>query len=180
MEGDDGAVAGVFVNLAQYLTAIELGIVVARHEVPHDDAVALAQCAVLPEAHDAVRRTEKVGGEVAVGLVDIGDVSLGALLESLEVVEGVVAYAVAALHDHLVLIGMLAHIVAHHEEGGLDVVLVQYIKHPRRHLGNRAVVESEVYGLFRRIHPPACTWVQPADELWGLLNEHKKYFLGEL
>lgn len=148
MEGDDGAVAGVFVNLAQYLTAIELGIVVARHEVPHDDAVALAQCAVLPEAHDAVRRTEKVGGEVAVGLVDIGDVSLGALLESLEVVEGVVAYAVSALHDHLVLIGMLAHIVAHHEEGGLDAVLVQYIKYPRRNLGYGAVVKGKVYGFF--------------------------------
>ena len=173
MEGDDGAVAGVFVNLAQYLTAIELGIVVARHEVPHDDAVALAQCAVLPEAHDAVRRTEKVGGEVAVGLVDIGDVSLGALLESLEVVEGVVAYAVSTLHDHLVFIGMLTHIVAHHEEGGLDAVLVQYIKYPRRNLGYGAVVKGKVYGLFCRIHPPACTWVQPADELWWLLNEHK-------
>ena len=70
MEGDDGAVAGVFVNLAQYLTAIELGIVVARHEVPHDDAVALAQCAVLPEAHDAVRRTEKVALDRAISVLD--------------------------------------------------------------------------------------------------------------
>ena len=58
MEGDDGAVAGVFVNLAQYLTAIELGIVVARHEVPHDDAVALAQCAVLPEAQLSYSKDE--------------------------------------------------------------------------------------------------------------------------
>ena len=131
VEGDDGAVAGVLAHLAQYLAAIEFGIVVAGYEVPHDDAVSLAQRTVLSEAHDAVRRAEEVGGEVAVGLVDIGDVSLGALLESLEVVEGVVAYAVAALHDHFVLIGMLAHIVAHHEEGGLDVILVQYIKHPR-------------------------------------------------
>ena len=176
MEGDDGAVAGVFVNLAQYLTAILLGIVVARHEVPHDDAVALAQCAVLPEAHDAVRRTEKVGGEVAVGLVDIGDVSLGALLESLEVVEGMVTYTVTTLNNHLVLIWMLAYIVAYHKESSLDLVFVQHIKYPRRYLGDRTIVEGEIDSLLRCIHPPMCTGVQSADELWGLLNEHMVSF----
>lgn len=148
MEGDDGAVAGVLAYLAQYLTAIEFGIVVARYEVPHDDAVAIAERTVLPEAHDTVRRAEEVGGEVAVGLVDIGDISFSTFLESLDMVESVVAYAMSALHDHLVLIGVLAHIVAYHEEGGFDAVFVEHIEHPRSDLGNRTIVKGKVYGLF--------------------------------
>ena len=148
MEGDDGAVACVPVHLAEYLAAIKLGIVVARHEIPHDDAVALAERTVLPHAHDAVRRPEEIGGEVAIGLVDIGDVVGCALLESLEMVVGMVAYAMPALDNHLVLIGVLAHIVAHHEEGGLDAVSVEHIKHPRGNLRDGAVIKSEVDGLF--------------------------------
>ena len=180
VEGDDGAGAGIPLYLAQHLTAIELGVVVARHEIPHDDAVALAQCTVLVEAHEAVGRTEEVGRKVAVGLVGVGHVVLGALLDAAQVVVGVIAYVVPALDDHPVLVGVLAYIVAYHEEGGFNLVLVQHIEYPRGDLGYGAVVEGEVYGPLRCIHPPACTGVQSADELWGLLNEQKKYFLGEL
>ena len=173
MEGDDGARTGIPLLLAQDLTAIELGVIVACDKVPHDDTVTLTKRTVLTQTHESVGRTEEIGAEVAVGLVDIGNVPISMLPESLEVIKSVIAYAVASLDNHLVLVGVLAHIVAHHEEGGFDAVLVQHVEHPRGDLGDGAVVEGEVYGPLRWIHPPACTGIQLADELWGLLNEHR-------
>ena len=76
-------------------------------------------------------------------VADIGD---GVSGEAPKVVERMVADAMAALHNHTKLLGMLPDIVAHHKEGGLDAIAVEHIKHPRRDLGNGAVVESEVNG----------------------------------
>ena len=149
MEGDDRARTGILLHLTQNLTAIELGVIVARDKVPHNDMVALAKDTILTQTHESVRRTKEVGAEVTVCLVDIGHIMIGMFCHPLEVVVGVVAYAVATLDDHLELVGMLTHIVTHHEESGLDAVLVQHIKHPRGDLWDRAIIKGEVYGTLR-------------------------------
>ena len=70
------------------------------------------------------------------------------LSSPLQVVHGMVAVGVAAPFDFLKHFGVLSHIVADHEEGGFDVVAVKHVEHPRRLLGDRAVVKSEIDDLF--------------------------------
>lgn len=62
MEGDDGTVAGIALHVGQHFGCREVLAVVTRHQVPHDDAVALlADDAVLQRTHPAVGRTEERG-----------------------------------------------------------------------------------------------------------------------
>ena len=69
---------------------------------------------------------------------------------------GMVTNAMTSFHHHAENIGMLPHIVAHHEESSLDFELVKFIKHPRRHFGDRSIIKSQVNGFIFRIHPPKC------------------------
>ncbi len=74
-------------------------------------------------------------------------------------VEGVVTDAVSAFNNHPEFVRMLPYVVAYHEEGGLDIVLVQQSEHPRSYFGYGAVVESQIDGFFIGVHPPDCTGV---------------------
>lgn len=148
MEGNDRAVAGIFLYPLYYLLSTTLGAIVASHKIPHDDAVALAQHLILLGAHDAMRGAKQIGGEVAICLIGISNVAVGALFVALEVVVGVIAYAMSTLYYHLIFIGVFAYIFAHHEEGRFDVVLIQYVEYPRGNLGDRAIIKGQVYGFF--------------------------------
>lgn len=87
-------------------------------------------------------------------------------------VESMVSDAVSALLDHLVNLGMLPHIVAHHEKGGLDTVMVQYIEHPRRYFWDRPIVEGEINGANVLVHSPECQRVEPSEPFGGLFDKH--------
>ena len=99
-------------------------------------------------------------------------VGMGGMFETAQVVVGVVADAVAALHHVLEDVRMFADIVAHQEEGGLDAVPVQQVQDPGRHLGDGAVVEGQVDFLLRGVHPPEGAWIELAYYVGGLLDEH--------
>ena len=72
-------------------------------------------------------RTEEVCLEIDVGLVHIAEVGGDAVAQAADVVERVVAEAVAARLHHFKFGGMLADVVADHEEGGLDAVVVEHV-----------------------------------------------------
>ena len=99
----------------------------------------------LARAEPSVRRAEQVAVYVLPGLGHIAQVAAACQPESADMVHGVVAYAVSAAHHFLVDLWMLAHVVAHHEEGGLDAVSVQHVEHPGCDLGDGSVVEGEVH-----------------------------------
>lgn len=188
VEGDDGAVAGVAHDVGQHLRTAELLAVVAGDEVPHHNLVFPFQDHVLGPAHVAVRRSEQEGAEGLVGRFRVADgehevvgffrilqIAVGGEVfaaEAADVVEGVVADAVAALHNHAELLGMLADVVAHHEEGGFDAVLVQQVEHPRGYYGDGTVVKSQINGFLVGIHPPQSAGVEFAEQFGGLLDEH--------
>ena len=69
-------------------------------------------------------RSEEIGLEQAVGLFRIGDILIVGVPEAADVVERVVADAVAAADDHFVQIRIFPHVVAHHEESGFYTVAV--------------------------------------------------------
>ena len=77
------------------------------------------------------------------------------MLESANVIEGVITYAMTCLYHLTVHLGMLAHIVAHHKEGGLDALVGKHLKDKRRSLGDWAVVEGEIYSLLVTVHSPS-------------------------
>ena len=127
VEDEDGAVARIAFHVRQDLLGREARTVIARHDVPHHDAVRLAEAEQLRETHVPVGRTEQVAGDEAGGQLYVCQVAARAVSDALDVVEGVVPHGMPALDDHPEHVGMLAHIVAHHKEGGLHAVLVQRI-----------------------------------------------------
>ena len=199
VEGDDGAVAGVAHHVGQHLGRAQLLGVVARHEVPHHNAVRAFQMEVLVEEHVPVGRTEQqgihgalqrtVGQGVLVGdkrsrcahdlehralcLAGILQIGLCRVLKAPDVVEGVVAHAVSLLHYHPEDIGILADVVAHHEERGLDAVPCQQVEHPGGYRGDGPVVEGEVDGVLFGLYPPQGRGVELADKLGRLFYQHE-------
>ena len=176
VEGDDAAWAGQVANIAEDIATVEAGGIVAGDEVPHDDAVVAAHPQVLRPRHPAVGRTKEVGVEIFVGLLGVLLVFEETVAQAAYMIKGVVAQAVARRAHHLKLFGMLAYIVAHHEEGGVDVVMAQHIKHPRGDLGDGAIVEGEIYGALVGVHSPKSAGIKPAEEAGWLFYKHVWFF----
>ena len=98
--------------------------------------------------------TEQIGLQGLVGLVCIGQIVFAQILESADMVVSVVAYAVTAFHNHTEHIGVFAHIVAHHEEGGFYLKMIKNIQHKRRGFGNGSVIEGQINDLLMTVHSP--------------------------
>ena len=156
VEGDDAAGTCVALDVAQYVVAVESFGIVAGHEIPHHDLVVVVQLVVLPPSHPAVRRSEQIGVQVLVGLLDILQILRSGMAKSAQVMKGVITQAVSVCHDLLEYVGMLADIVAHHEECRLDFIFPKHLKHPRRHLGDGAVIKGQIDGTLLGIDTPEC------------------------
>ena len=119
---------------------------------------------VLHPAHVAMGRPEQVRVQVFVGFFRIGQVVLGPVLEATDVVERMVADAVSPFHYPPEFLRMLPHVVAHHEEGSLDAVMVQQVQYPGSDPGYWTIVECQVHRFLLRIHAPQGPWVEPSEQ----------------
>ena len=107
-----------------------------------------------------VRRTVEVAMDISGGLLDIIQIVLRPVLKALDMVKGVITYPVSAVEHHLIDIRMLADVISYTEEGSLHTIFIEYIQDPRGNLGNRAVVEGEIYTLLLGRYPPDYPWKQ--------------------
>ena len=73
---------------------------------------------------------------------------------ALQVAHRVIPHRVTAPPHLLEQLGMTLHILAHHKEGGLDAIAVKRIQHPRRDLGNGAVVEGQIDRVVALVDAP--------------------------
>ena len=176
VEGDDGAATGVFHHIGEYLGPAELLAVVARDDIPHHDAVVVAQHDVLLPAHPAMGRTEQAGVQHLVGFIGIFQVGVAGVTCPTDMVVGVVAYAVTVVHHHLVDLGVLAYIVAYHEERGLDTFTAQQTEYPRGDEGDGPIVEGEINGLLLWVDAPQGLRIEAAEDTWYLLDDHGRLF----
>ena len=87
-------------------------------------------------------------------------------------VVSVIPNAVSALLYHLKNFRVLARILTYHKEGGFHSIFIKHIKHPRRYLGDGAVVKSKVDGFLCLIHAPQGTRIKPTHEAGGLFDKH--------
>lgn len=173
VEGNDAAVARIATDVGEHFLGGEAAAVVAGYEVPHDDAVALASDgAVLHGTHPSVGWAEEVGLQQFVGLLGVFQVFFRRPAEAANVVEGVVADAVASVHDLLENLWVFAYVVANHKEGGVDAVVRQHLKDEGRCLRDGTVVEGQVDSLRRRIHAPDGMGINPSQEAGRLLDYH--------
>ena len=141
VEGDDRAVARVALHVVEHTLARHPLGVVARHEVPHHNLVLAAEPRILHGAHPAVGRPHEVAAYVGVGLLHVVAVVVQRVAESADMVVCMVAYLMAFVDDAPEEVGIFPHVVAHHEEGGLDAVVAQRVEDEGCRLGNGAVVE---------------------------------------
>jgi ApbE superfamily uncharacterized protein (UPF0280 family) len=91
-----------------------------------------------------VRRTEEVGVDIGIGLLDVVAVFVEGVADTADVVVCVVSNLVTFGEDALVEVRVLAHVVAHHEEGGVYAVLTEYIEDKGGSLGDWTVIEGQI------------------------------------
>ena len=89
-----------------------------------------------------------------------------------DVVEGVVAESVSATAHFFKDFWIFSDIIAHHEKRRFDVVLIQHIEHPRRHLRDGAIVKGEINRMVIGIHTPESIWIEPTEKKSGLFDNH--------
>ena len=115
----------------------------------------------------------------AVGLVGILQIFFARMAEAADVVERMVADAVPAFDDHTVDVGMLAHVVSHHEESGLDTESVQCVQHKRGGFGYRSVIECQIDYFLLAAHPPYRGRIEPSEKDCGLFYEHGSLWVSD-
>ena len=176
MEGDDRAIARVPLYIIKHIFGRHPLRVVTRDEVPHHDLVLPAEPGVLRQTHPAVGRTYIVAVDVGIGFLNVVAVFLDGVSEPDHVVMSVVAYLVTFIDDALIELGMLAHVVTHHEECGLDTERFESIEDEGGSLGNGTVVEGQIDSLLVTIHSPIGFRIKPPQVYGGLLYKHLLYF----
>ena len=119
-----------------------------------------------------MRRPEQVGVYQFVGSFNVFEIGLGGDYSALHMVHGVVAHTVATAQHLLKQFGMPANIIADHKERGFHAIAVEGVEHPRRNLGNRAIVEGEINTFFLLLYTPHTFRKQhPVEQRW-LFNKH--------
>ena len=113
-----------------------------------------------------------VAVDVGIGFLHVVAIFLDGMAESYDVVVGMVAHLVALGLYTFEEFGILTHVVAHHEEGGLGVELLECLENEWGSLGDWAVVESQVYCPFVTVHSPVGFRVEPAEIDGWLLDDH--------
>jgi hypothetical protein len=96
-----------------------------------------------------VRRPEQSGFEVFITPIHIFDIFGGRCLPPVQMMKGMVPDGMSGPGYLCKYIRMIFYIVAHVEEGSLDIPFLQYAEHPGCDLRDRAIVKGEVDDFFR-------------------------------
>ena len=94
------------------------------------------------------------------------------MLETAEVVVGVVTDLMASFDDLAEEFGIFPDVLADDEKRGFHAVSGERFEQEGRGLGNGSVVEGQIDRLFRRIHSPRGLWIEPSQPFRGLLDNH--------
>ena len=97
---------------------------------------------VLRVAQPSVGRSEKVGVNIGIRLVNVADIFACGVPHTAIMVESVVAKAMPPVFHHLKDVRILSHVVAHHEKRCLDVVVVKDVEHSGRNLWDRPIIKG--------------------------------------
>ncbi len=147
VENDYRAVARISLDNLDDLFGREIAVIVAGDDVIHYNAVVLLDFPGLIPHHQSVWRPEEMAVDQTVGFGNVTCVAVERSAESRQMMHGVIAERVPSPLDFLQQFGVASNIVTDKKKGGFHVIFVEHIKHPRRHLGNRSVVESQVGDL---------------------------------
>ena len=145
VEGDDASRARVPYYIVDNALGGEPLGVVASNKVPHDNLVTAGEQEILDETHPSVRRPEEMAADVGIGMLHVVVVLVDGAVEGADVVVGVVAHLMALVDDALIEMGIAAHVVADHEKGGMDAMLLENVEDVGGSLGNGTVIEGQVY-----------------------------------
>lgn len=154
VKGNNASVSCIASHIEQDVASVKASRIVTRNEVPHHYFIAHHNHDVLLPLHPSMRRTKEVCVQIFVSLVYIAHIRAYAVSESANVIVGVITQSMASCLYHLELMWVLAYVVAHHEEGGFNAVVIEHIKHPRGYLGYGTIIKGEIYSSLVLIHSP--------------------------
>jgi hypothetical protein len=82
--------------------------------------------------------------DIVVSLAHILHIGTDGMTESADMVVGMITYLMPLSPNLLVEMRILPHVVAHHEEGGLDIELAKRLKDKGRRFRDGTVVERQI------------------------------------
>jgi hypothetical protein len=77
-------------------------------------------------------------------------------------VEGMVAQTMTMRADEFIEFWIFTDIVTHHEKGGFHPIAVECLDEPRSRFGDGSIVKGQINSLFRWIHSPDGTGIEPS------------------
>ena len=147
MEHDYGAASGKALDVVDDFLGGDKAGIVAGDYVIHNHVQVFLNRMSLAEAQQAVRGSEQGAVDDFLGLEDVTDISAEGGFASAHMVHGVVADGVAGV-DHLAIkLRIAPGVVANHEEGGFDAVMLENLQNPGCCFRHGAIVESQVGDL---------------------------------
>ena len=105
--------------------------------------------------HPSVRRPEQACVDDVIGLLHVKDVGNGPVLKCSKVIESVVAHDVSLGHNPVVQVMVSEHVLANHEESGLNPEFLQRVKNERGRLGDRPVIKRQINRTLVLVHSPS-------------------------
>ena len=100
--------------------------------------------------------------DVGIRLLHIVAVVMERMAESADMIMGVIAHLMAFINNLLIEFWIFPDIIAHHEEGGLDIELAQRLQNERRRFRDGTIIERQVDCAFVTVHSPESLWIDPA------------------
>lgn len=145
MEGDDAAITGIAFYIVEDILSCHPFGIVARDKVPHDDLVLSSKERILWQSHPAVGGTEKMALDVGVGFLYVIAIFVERAAQAADVIVGVIPYLVSFVEDTPIEFRVFTDVIADHEEGGVDAMLLQCVEDKGSGFGDWTIVEGQVY-----------------------------------
>ena len=128
MEGYDRTVASIEMHVSHNVIGRESLRIIASDKVPHNNSELMFETVVLRWAHPAMRWSEEVRVNKVVTFLYVLLVGIDRMPCTTNMVIGMVPHTMTFIENLLVKLWIFPYIIAHYEEGCLDVKFLQHLK----------------------------------------------------
>ena len=172
MEGYDWTVAGICLDIVDYILGCKEPWIVARHDIPHHNFVFALEPDISCWSHPPVWRTEILWVNQVICLVGVLHIRLQGMANATHVIVCVISNLMSLCLYAFIEMRVLADIVTYHEESCLYPILCQSVKDKGGGFWNRSVVKGEINRMLPWIHSPKCFGIDPTEPYSRLFNNH--------
>lgn len=172
MENDDGARSRVGDDLIEAFFGVDIRVIIAADDIPHNEVIARFECRRLRPADASVRRSEQSAFHDLITLNHLSEVLFNGSFPAVRVIPRMVSDGMEALFYVGQNGRMEGRVFPEAEEGSACVIAVEDVEDFRRHLRDGAIIKSDEDLLFGRVDLPDELFGQRTNDGWNAVDEH--------